>query len=229
MKIKTLSVFPISLLFFVSLFSFASAEEYDTEGLLRVNKENKVQVQVNATSAVKINTSNGFASTTSERNEYATKTNSNDNDEYEDDNDDNDKGEMNALVHRSLVASFIQSLNNIADREGGIGDQVRLIARSQGDSASTTLSAMERVEKRGSIMKFLFGADYKNLGVIRSELSITTDNIAQLKLLLSKTTNEITRADLALQIKALELEQVRINAYIAAHEDIFSLFGWVSK
>ena len=162
----------------------------------------------------------------------------------DDDADDNDNGKDNRASstkdddeddknmsedHRSAVATFVQSLLDIADREGGIGEQVSEVAKSQNDSATTTVSAMKRVEERGAVRKFFFGSDYKNLGVIRSELATTTQNIAKLKLAADKVVFEADKIELNTQIQNLETELIKINTYLKAHEDIFSLFGWFNK
>jgi hypothetical protein len=135
----------------------------------------------------------------------------------------------NAESHRSLVSNFVQSLHEVSDREGGIGEQVRVVARSQNDSATTTLKAMEKVESRGSFRKFFFGEDYKNLGVIRSELATTTVNITNLKALYSNAITAEDKAVIIAQIASLEDEQIRLEAYVKDHEDTFSIFGWFSK
>ncbi len=138
-------------------------------------------------------------------------------------------GELMSETHRSTVATFVRSLLAVADREGGIGTQVRAVAQSQNNSASTTATAMTKIEGRGSFHTFFAGNDYKNLGVIRSEIATTSANIAKLKTLLSQTTSDADRAELNVQIKALEDEQVKIEAYVKANEDKFSLFGWFNR
>ncbi len=81
-------------------------------------------------------------------------------------------GAQTANEERSVVASFVQNLLTIANREKGIGSEVKVIAQEQEDSASTTAQAMINVENRGSFVKFLFGADYKSIGIIRSEIAL---------------------------------------------------------
>lgn len=140
-----------------------------------------------------------------------------------------DHGTSMSEEHRSVVATFVKSLLSVADREEGIGSEVRTVAHTQNDAASTTATAIVKVEERGSIRTFLFGSDYKNLGVIRSALATTSANIAHLKALLGRAESPADTAELTLQIKALESEQGKVSAYVTAHEDTFSLFGWFTK
>ncbi|MEK7464074.1 MAG: hypothetical protein AAB610_03075 [Patescibacteria group bacterium] len=129
----------------------------------------------------------------------------------------------------SEVSTFVKSLLSIADREKGIGAEVREVARAQNDSASTSASAMVKVENRGSFKKFLIGDDYRNLGVIRSEAQKTKNNIEKLESLLDKTTTAAAWAELNVEIDALEEQQATLEAYVEAHESTFSVFGWFTK
>ncbi len=70
---------------------------------------------------------------------------------------------------------------------------------------------------------------YKNIGVIRSELAKSSNQLERLKDLVAKTTNATDKAELEAQIKALEESQVKVNKFVTDNESKFSLFGWFSK
>ena len=213
----------VTMFFGVFLLSFAVLSiAYAQSGMaVNVNVEADVEVRTegNSASTGARATVTGNATSTIKRNDNSTSTNTR----------ATTTGQINAETNRSTVATFVKSLLNIADRDGGIGVEVREIAKSQNDSATTTAVAIAEVEGRSSIKTFLIGSDYKNLGVIRSELATTSNNIARLKALLDKTTDATVRAELNVQIQALETEQARIDAYVEAHESTFSLFGWFAK
>lgn len=139
------------------------------------------------------------------------------------------KGQENAVLHRSVVSAFVHNLLDVADREGGIGAQVRLIARAQNDAVTTTTEALNRVEKRNKIKRFLIGSDYKNLGALRSEMVQTGNRLDQLNRLLVNTENAADRTELQNQIQKLETERVRIESFVKTQEGKFSLFGWLVK
>ena len=139
------------------------------------------------------------------------------------------QGQINAEQHRSAVANFVQSLNGIADRETGIGQQVRTIAQQQNQSASTTIQAMEKVQTRSKVKTFFFGSDYKNLGALRSETVQTRNRLEQLNQLMESVQNEGDQTELQNQIQALEQEQIKIESFVKAQEGKFSLFGWLVK
>lgn len=147
------------------------------------------------------------------------------------DNSENNKEEDSDMgnAHRSSVANFVQSLLKIADHEGGIGSQVKVIAQEQNDSEKVTTDALVKIEKRGSFKTFLIGTDYKNIGVLRSQMVTTANQIDKLKKLVESTVNVADKIELQVQIETLEKEQVKIDAFIKANESKFSLFGWLFK
>ena len=110
--------------------------------------------------------------------------------------------------------------------EGGIGEQVRVIAQQQNDSDATTTKAIEKINSRSKIKTFLIGSDYKNLGALRSEIVKTTNRIDQLNRTIENATDT---AEMQTQIQTLEQEQVKIENFIKAQEGKFSLFGWLAK
>ena len=117
----------------------------------------------------------------------------------------------------------------VADREGGIGQQVKVIAQQQNDSKEKVAESIDKVEKRGKVKTFFFGSDYKNLGDLRSEMVKTRNQIDQLKRLADKAENDQDKAELQSQIQVLEQEQTNINNFITSNESKFSLFGWAVK
>jgi len=122
------------------------------------------------------------------------------------------QGQVNAEQHKSAVADFVQGLLQIADRQGGIGEQVRTIAQQQNQSASTTVQAMEQIQTRSRIKTFLMG-----------------NRLEQLNKLMENVQNTAEETELQNQIQALEQEQTKIEDFIESQEGQFSLFGWLLK
>ena len=139
------------------------------------------------------------------------------------------KGEDVSGEHRSAVAAFVQSLLRIANRDGGIGAEVRAVAQSQNESASTTAEALAKVESRSKLWAFFFGTDWKNVGKIRSELAKTGSDARRLETALSQATDASVKADLTAQLTALKAEQAKVEAFVESHENSFSLLGWFTK
>ncbi|HOW60567.1 MAG TPA: hypothetical protein P5548_01405 [Candidatus Moranbacteria bacterium] len=139
------------------------------------------------------------------------------------------KKQDNAEVHRSAVANFVQNLLSVADREGGIGQEVRVIAQQQNDMKDRAADLIYAVENRNKVKTFFIGTSYRNVGELRSQMVQTRNQVEQLKRLIEKTTNEQDKTELQNQIQTMEQEQARINDFITQNESKFSLFGWAVK
>ena len=139
-------------------------------------------------------------------------------------------GQINAEIHRSVVANFVQSLLKIASRsEGGIGDQVRVVAREQNLAKERVAEEIETVQNRNKIKTFLIGSDYKNLGQLRSEMVQTRNRLEQLTRLMENVASAGEKTELKEQVQNLEQERTRIENFIKAQEGKFSLFGWLVR
>lgn len=128
--------------------------------------------------------------------------------------------------HRSEVSKFVQSLLSVANRNGGIGAQVREIAREQASSTDKIADAIKKIEERNRFKTFLIGTDYKNLGQIRSDSVDTQNRIDKLNRELEKMASSTDKAKILADIKVLEDHQAKIEAFVKANESRFSLFGW---
>jgi len=138
--------------------------------------------------------------------------------------------QINGAEHRSTVATFVQTLLNVAEREqGGIGEQVRAVAQQQNESKDKVADAIDKIQNRSKVKTFLIGTDYKNIGQLRSEMVKTKNQIDQLERLLDQTTSEESKTALQEQIQTLKQEQQNINDFLKANESKFSLFGWFVK
>ncbi len=144
-------------------------------------------------------------------------------------------GQINAQEHKNIVSNFEQSLLNfvgsIQHFSSNLGQEVELIAQEQNASEETTIQAMEQVQTRNKVQTFLFGSDYENLGVLRSEIVQTRNRIQQLTMLMENTTglDDASIEAVGEQMQILEQEQENLENFVAEQENSFSLFGWLVK
>lgn len=138
-------------------------------------------------------------------------------------------GEIDKEEHRSTVANFVQNLLGIADKESGIGEQIRTIAQEQNQIQEKISSGIDVIQTRSKVKTFFFGTDYKNLGEMRSEMVKVQNQIEQLTQLQSEIQNEYNKVVMEEQLQVLEQEQTRIESFINTNESKFSLFGWLVK
>lgn len=134
-----------------------------------------------------------------------------------------------ALQRRSEVANAVQLMLQVADREGGIGEQVRLIAQNQNKNQEEIEDNLEQVENRGGVAKFLIGPNYGQINKAEKLLEQNRDNISQLNEIKTQLINEADAQIIANQIEVLEQANLQIENSLKNAEKGFSLFGWMFK
>jgi len=230
MKNKINLLLVLAIAFAIALVSSVSAQETTVAKSDKVGETNTTTVQGNKTgNAVQIGEQNKVKNQgettqiqTQEQNTVQTK------DSTKDKNKKNEE-QFNGESHRSTVATFVQSLLTVADREGGIGQEVRIIAQQQNDMKGRTSDLINAVENRNKIKTFFIGTSYKNLGELRIQMVNSRNQIEQLNRLADKAENDQDKTELKSQIQVLEQEQTKINDFITQNESKFSLFGWAVK
>lgn len=140
-----------------------------------------------------------------------------------------DAGPVSAESYKSSVANAVKKLLEAADRQGGIGEQVRAIARAQNDAAASSSKNIDKVSARGAFKTFLIGSDYKTLGDLRSDSVQTTNRIDQLTRLADSIATSSDKTEILNQIEVLKTEKTKIEAFVKGQESKFSLFGWFVK
>lgn len=131
--------------------------------------------------------------------------------------------------HRNVIVGVVQELREVADKDISIGEEVREIAKEQEQSGDDVADSIESIEKRGKFMTLLFGTDYKNLGVLRSELVKTTNHISRLIKVRDRSESNEVKIDIDTQISALESSNSKAEAFIQENESKFSFLGWFVK
>ncbi|RLC38136.1 hypothetical protein DRH27_02990 [Candidatus Falkowbacteria bacterium] len=133
------------------------------------------------------------------------------------------------LTRRSRVANAVQEMFGVADRIGGIGEQVRIIARIQNQNQEQIESGLDAVKNRGKLKKFFFGPDYKRLSTVEEKLANHSEKLAELKALLGQIASEEDKTILEAQIKVMEQAAVEIQKEASSEKKGFSLFGWLNQ
>ena len=144
-----------------------------------------------------------------------------------------DEGESQAsdkaTQRRNRVANAVQEMLRVAERNGGVGDQIRTIAQNQNENQEKIETEMEEVKNRGQLKKFFFGPDYKNLNSIEERLLNHDEKIGELKELASEISDVADLETLEEQIKVMEEIKTELEKEVTIESEGFSLFGWLSK
>ena len=131
--------------------------------------------------------------------------------------------------HRSGIAAQVEALLSVADRDGGIGKEVSVVAHEVASTSQSTEAAKAEVESRPGWLTFLFGSDYGNLGTLRSDIVKTHNQIERLSAARDRTTDASVKAELAVEIAALQASASTTATFVSENESQFSLFGWLVR
>jgi hypothetical protein len=134
-----------------------------------------------------------------------------------------------AVQRRSIAANAVQGMLQIAERNQGIGQQIREIAQAQNQNQEQIESGLAQIKNRGQLKKFFFGPDYKNLNLIEERLANHEEKLEQLKQLTTQITNEADSTKLQEQITVIEQVKEELRKEVDEEGGGFSLFGWLNK
>lgn len=134
----------------------------------------------------------------------------------------------NAVEHMSIVAQKVQELLQVKT-SGGIGDRVRLIARTQNQAQDQIQEQLNEIESKSKLAKSLFGPDYKSLKNLQQQVEQNQLRIQELQQLMTQLSNQGDKTAIQETIQALTQENVSLQEIIASEEQIRSLFGWLVK
>lgn len=128
----------------------------------------------------------------------------------------------------SEVAKQVQGLLE-TKTQGGIGDQVRLIAREQNQAQIHVEEQLTKLEKRSAFKTALFGPDYKAISNIQAVIEENTLRIEQLQEVMTQLVNQSDKTAVQETIQALEQENVALQDLVDTGEQTRSMFGWLMR
>ena len=134
-----------------------------------------------------------------------------------------------ALQRRSEVANAVQQMLQVADRNGGIGQQVKTIAQTQTQNQDKLETSLQKAENRNGFVKFLIGPNYGEINNAQKLLAQNQEQIAQLTQLKNQLTNQSDAQILDQQIQVLEQTNLQIENSLQNAQGGFSLLGWMFR
>jgi len=137
-------------------------------------------------------------------------------------------GSERSILRRSRVANAVQSMLEVAERNQGIGQQIRNIAQNQIQAQEEAEGALEMAQQRKGFMKFLIGPDYGQLKKVEERLDQHNQNLEQLKAL-REGVDEIDADLFDEQIQSMEEVKQEMENELGESRSGLSLFGWLNK
>ncbi len=134
-----------------------------------------------------------------------------------------------AEKRRSQVANAVQEILQIAERNGGIGQQVKTIAQTQIQNQEKLEASLQKIQSRSGFTKFFIGPNYSEINNAKKILEQNREQIKQLNQVKNQLVNQGDVQNLTLQIQTLEQANLEIENSLLTAQKGFSLFGWVFR
>lgn len=135
---------------------------------------------------------------------------------------------QNAVQNMSEVAAQVQWLLQIRTT-GGIGEQVRQVARAQNQAQTQIQEQINKLDSKGKLARIITGTDYGAIKKLEQHLEQNQLRIRQLEQLQNQLTNQEDITAVREAIQALTQENTSLRELINAEEQTGSLFGWLFK
>lgn len=136
---------------------------------------------------------------------------------------------QNQEQKRSQVANAVQEMLQIAERNGGVGEQIRTIAQNQNSNQEGLQDRLEKIQGRGRFYKFLIGPNYGEINNAEKLLEENQEKIEELQQIKEELVSTLDIQSLEEQIQVLEESDLEFEKLLTESKKGISLFGWVSK
>ena len=133
-----------------------------------------------------------------------------------------------AINRRSQIANAVQEMVRVAERNGGIGKQIRTIAQNQNQLQEQAEGALASAQNRSRFTRFFIGPNYGHLKDAEERLKLHNEKLEELKGLVDGV-SAIDRDLLEEQIGTMELIAVELATEIEEDASGFSIFGWLNR
>jgi len=141
----------------------------------------------------------------------------------------NSAGNSNAVQRKSQVANAVQQMLQVAERNSGIGEQVRTIAQTQTQNQEKIEVNLEKIQSRSGFAKFFIGPNYGEINNAKKTLEKNREQIKQLNEIKNQLSNQGDQQILTEQIQTLEQANTQIDSSLEESQKGFSLLGWMFK
>lgn len=143
--------------------------------------------------------------------------------------DDSETGIENAEQRRSQVANAVQEMLQIAERNGGIGQEIKTIAQNQEQNQEQLESSLEKIQNRNGFVKFFIGPNFGEINNAQQLLEQNREQTLQLNEIQTRLNNQRDSQNLQERIRTLEQANLGAENILARAQKGFSLLGWLFK
>jgi len=134
-----------------------------------------------------------------------------------------------AEQRRSEVANAVQEILQVAEKDSGIGEQVKIIAQTQTQNQEKLETSLQKVQSRSGFAKFFVGPNYGEINNAKKLLEQNREQIKQLGQNKNQLSNQDDQQKLTEQVQLLEQSNQEIENSLNTLQRGFSLFGWIFR
>lgn len=218
-------IFKVSIIF-VFVFSLFNISYANDNSAGNINKEQAkvLNIQVQSENKIEAQNNKDEAMAQSQKNKEEALNESQKNKE-----DSKVDSKNRSEERKSEVAKAVSALLESSDENGGIGGQVRVIARNQNEKYQEIEEDIEKIEERGNFTKFMIGPNYKEINRVKTSLNENKEEITELENLKDQIGDEEDLQNIEEQINVLKNLDQEFLQIIENEEKVFSLLGWMFK
>lgn len=130
---------------------------------------------------------------------------------------------------RSIVANAVQEIIKVADRNSGVGEQIKTIAQTQNQSQERLETSTQKIQTRSGFAKFFIGPDYGEIKKSRKLLEQNKEQVRQLNQLMPQIVNQDDQKQITEQIQRLEQINQQTETSLNEAQKGFSILGWIFR
>ncbi len=131
--------------------------------------------------------------------------------------------------HEEDADDLFEDLDDVAeiedDDDNGVSGKVRKVAAEHKAAAQALKRSLEDIKDRSGLARTLFGPDFSALDTLAAQVAAMNARAAALESAAAQITDPTIRQILLTQADALKSEALKLQSYIAAEDDQFSIFG----
>jgi hypothetical protein len=134
-----------------------------------------------------------------------------------------------AREQMSVVAQEVEQLLVSPERMGGIGEQVREVARVQNQAQEQIQLHLIKIETRSGFLKRIIGPDYKAVRNLEQIMAQNQERIRSLEQLQTQVANRADQTQIQETVQAMVEQNNALQERLEAESQIRSLFGWLFR
>jgi len=150
-------------------------------------------------------------------------------DKSKDETKDESSRSDTAKKNMSDVAKKVEELLTTESAQGGIGEQVREVAREQKQAQENIKTELGKIDNRSKLLKSLIGPNYQALKNMQKQMEQNQSRIKELEQLVTQLTNQSDITMVQEAIQALTKQNVLLQDRIVLEEQTRSMLGWLFK